>query len=114
VNVKEVRFDPALEAPAGVALDTVLTPELREEGIVRELTRAIAGLRADAKYAMGDEIVLVLVGDEKFSGLVQRHSLMLKKAVNAKSIELTKTDKVDAQLDTKIEESPVWIGVRKV
>ena len=125
VNVKEIAFaapstgraSPSTsgrDAEPDVFLDTVLTPQLKEEGVVRELTRAISGLRADANYKMGDEIVLALVGDEKFSDLIQRNSLQLKKAVNAKSIELEKTEKVDAQLDTKIDDVAVWIGVRKV
>ncbi len=114
VNVKEVAFDAKMEAPAGVALDTVLTPQLREEGVVRELLRAVQGLRADANYQMSDEIVLMLAGDEKFSDLVQRNSMQLKKAVNARTIELKKGEKVDAQLDTKVDEVAVWIGVRKI
>jgi isoleucyl-tRNA synthetase len=114
VNVKEVLFDAKLTVETGAVLDTVLTAELREEGIVRELTRAVSGLRADAGYQMGDEILLMIASDDAFSDLVQRQSLHIKKAVNAKLIELKKSDKVDAQLDTKVGEVPVWIGVRKV
>jgi len=114
VNVKEVAFNEQLAVEGGIALDTTITQQLREEGVVRELSRAVQGLRADAKYQMSDEIVLILAGNEQFSDLVQRHSIQLKKAVNAKTIELTKSEKADAQLETKVDEQPVWIGVRKI
>ncbi len=110
VNVKEVVIDTSKE----VELDTTLTPALKEEGIVRELVRMVQGLRADAGYQMGDSIVLIFAGTQDFSDMVQRNSVTLKKAVNAKSIELTKTDKVDVQLQAKFENADLWVGVRKV
>jgi isoleucyl-tRNA synthetase len=113
VNVKEVVFDAKMAAEAGMQLDTVITPQLREEGLVRELTRAIQGLRASANYNMSDEIILMLVGDEKFTALVQRYSGQLKKAVNAKTLELKKGEKVDVSAETKLEDWAIWIGVRR-
>jgi isoleucyl-tRNA synthetase len=43
INVKEIVFDPKI-APEFV-LDTTITPELREEGVVRELTRSLQDIR---------------------------------------------------------------------
>jgi isoleucyl-tRNA synthetase len=112
VNVKEVKFNSELSSD--LILDTVLTTELKEEGVIRELTRTIQGLRQDAKFQVVDEIVLMLAGTDTFSDLVQRHSLTLKRAVGAKQLELKKNDKVDASLEATIDGNPVWIGVRKI
>ncbi len=112
INVKEILFDSSLAVDN--ELNATITQQLKEEGTVRELVRAIQGLRAEAGYAMGDSIVLMLAGSQEFSDLIQRHSVNLKKSVNAKTIELKKGEKVDVQLDTKVEESPVWIGLRKI
>lgn len=114
VNVKEVLFDSKLAAPEGIALDTTITPQLREEGLIRELTRTIAGLRADAKYQMEDQILLAIECSEELGAIMQRHLVTLRKNVNAKTVEFKKTDKVDAQLDTNVDGAPVWIGVRKL
>ncbi len=114
VNVKKVLVDASKVNADGVGLDTTITAQLKEEGVVRELIRAIQGLRASAGYLMGDDIVLVVAGTQELSDLVQRHSVTIKKSVNAKLIELAKNEKVDAQIDTKIEDAQVWIGVRRL
>src|SRR6185436_5545463 len=114
VNVKEIKFDTGLASESGLALDLQITPQLKEEGVIRELTRTIQGLRQDAKFQMGDEIVLMLAGSDEFSDLVQRHSPTLKKLVSAKQLELKRSDKFDAQLETEVDGHKLWIGVRKL
>lgn len=114
VNVKEIKFNSKLSEGQDIELDTTLTVALKEEGVVRELTRTIQGLRQDAKFQMGDEITLMLSGSDAFSDLVQRHSLTLKKLVSAKHLELKKSDKFDASLEATIENEKVWVGVRKI
>lgn len=113
VNVKKVVFDSALKSEKGIALDLTITQELREEGIIREVARTVQGLRQDAKYAMADEITLFIDAPDEATNLIQRYAVSLKRAVNAKQIELKRTDKADATLETKIGEWPTWIGVKK-
>lgn len=43
INVKEIAFDPKIDQD--LVLDPTITPQLREEGIVRELTRALQDIR---------------------------------------------------------------------
>ncbi len=52
VNVKSVTWNTADELD--VSLDTVLTPELKEEGEARELIRSIQRLRKNAGLQMGE------------------------------------------------------------
>jgi isoleucyl-tRNA synthetase len=47
-----------------VALDPELTPELIEEGLVRDLVRGIQNLRKEKDLAVTDRIVLTLSGSE--------------------------------------------------
>jgi isoleucyl-tRNA synthetase len=56
VNVKEVVFDSTLVQ--GVELDLNITPELKEEGSVRELIRAIQELRKTEKLNPADIVSL--------------------------------------------------------
>jgi len=113
VNVKNVVFDKSMAGDGGVSIDTVLTEELRGEGIIRELSRVIQGLRADAAYRMSDEVSLYISSNDQFVDLVQRYTLQLKRAVGAKEIEFKKFDKIDVQAETKIADQAVWIGVRR-
>jgi isoleucyl-tRNA synthetase len=65
VNVKEVLEDPTLEGD--VWLDTALTPELREEGIVRGLVRRVQEWRKLEGITIADRpsYTLVVRGEEK-------------------------------------------------
>jgi isoleucyl-tRNA synthetase len=51
------------EAGYTVALDMALTPELEDEGLVRELTHRIQTLRRDAGFEIADRIVTYFDGD---------------------------------------------------
>ncbi len=53
VNVKRVLFETGFED--GVVLDTVLTPELKEEGLVRDIFRLVQDARKVAKLKPGEK-----------------------------------------------------------
>jgi len=79
VNVKEVVYVENLSTP--VELDTALTPELEEEGRLRELMRAIQDLRKEKGLQAHELIALTL--PENYKGLVQKYEAELKKGVKA-------------------------------
>lgn len=114
INVKTIKFDEKLTEEKGLKLDTVITPQLREEGIVREVIRTIQGLRAAAKYQMSDEVVLMFQAPDALSDLIQRNAIQIKRAVTARTIEVKKGDKYDADMTGKVDEWDVWFAVRKV
>ncbi len=64
VNVKSVQYDENLTEP--LVLDTEITPELQEEGDVRELIRTIQSLRKKANFSPKDRAVLTYSGDPAF------------------------------------------------
>jgi len=92
-----------------VALDLEITPELKEEGILRELTRTINGLRKDAKLTISDFISLEYnTEDEQIIRVFDKYAGELKKSVLAKEIskteeELEKVKINDAEIGLKIE-----------
>jgi isoleucyl-tRNA synthetase len=114
VNVQAIVFEKELTKENPAKLDTVITPQLREEGVMREFVRTVQGLRADAGFKMSDEIALSIVAAQECTDMFQRHSVTFKKTVGAKTLEFVKDDKAQAFLDTKVGEWPVWIGVRKM
>ncbi|MBQ1537135.1 MAG: isoleucine--tRNA ligase, partial [Ruminococcus sp.] len=56
-----------------VVLDTNLTPELEEEGFVRELISKIQTMRKDSGFEVMDHITVTLAGNEKLSALAERN-----------------------------------------
>jgi len=116
VNVKNVVFDKKLNPPAGgeVELDLNITPELKEEGIAREFTRAAQELRQKAGLMPKDAIIVMLELPEGLSGIIQRSEKFLKKEVGAKEIKYQRLEKFGAEVETKIGEEKVWMGIRKI
>ena len=85
VNVKEVVCDPKAEEEA--VLDTTLTPALREEGAVRELTRHIQHLRKQKGLQPEDRVRLLVHAGPEGRALVQRHREALHKAAGVAAVE---------------------------
>ncbi|MBI5732465.1 class I tRNA ligase family protein [Candidatus Jorgensenbacteria bacterium] len=112
VNVKEVVFDRGLVDE--IKLDTNVTHDLKEEGWLREFVRVVQDLRQDAKLEPKDTIVLMVeVGDE-LHHVFTKHEAVLKREVNARIVEYRSSNKFDAELKTKLENWPVWVGLRKL
>lgn len=82
INVKKIDFDENIKEE--ILLDTKITPELKEEGLLRELIRLIQGMRKDGALVTKDVIILKYSGEiavfEKFTDI-------LKKEINAQKIE---------------------------
>jgi len=84
INVKEVEFDPKIKSE--VELDTKITPELKEEGRLRELIRHIQEKRKEAGLQPSDKIAFVALTDSKGVALVKKFEKELKKEAGIKAI----------------------------
>lgn len=111
VNVKEIKFNEKLKTD--FELDTTITHELKEEGILRELIRTIQDLRQDAKMKPQDMIELYVDGAEEIKFIVSKNAELLKKEVRAKTVQTGKPPRFEAEIETRIDEMPVWIGIRQ-
>jgi isoleucyl-tRNA synthetase len=61
------------DAGYGVALDATVTPELRSEGLAREVISRVQRLRKEVGFAVSDRIVLALAGDGELNTAVTNH-----------------------------------------
>ncbi len=57
----------------GVALDPTITPELRAEGLAREVISKLQRLRKEAQLDVSDRIAVAIAGDEELEGAVATH-----------------------------------------
>jgi isoleucyl-tRNA synthetase len=86
VNVKEVTFDANLSTE--VELDLDITPELKEEGELRDLIRAIQDRRKDQGLTIQDRPTLkIFVEDKTKQIFIEKNKQQLIKAVLLKNIE---------------------------
>jgi isoleucyl-tRNA synthetase len=81
VNVKEIVVDDKLKE--GVVLSTEITPELKEEGMVREFVRSIQALRKE-KGLMPKDKIKVYYSDNK--EIIEKYKEQVKKQVIAEEI----------------------------
>lgn len=88
VNVHQVIYDDTLDG-AAVWLDTRISEELKEEGIMRELNRFIQSLRKDAKLHPNDKVIVAIETDEVGQYLVKKFSNEIKKSVKATDIKFS-------------------------
>ena len=112
VNVKRTVIDSRIKE--GVALDVVITPALREEGILRDVIRMAQELRQTAGLAPRDRIALMLDASDEVRAAVVKREAALRADVGAKSVSYARSDKFIAEQKTKLEGSDLWIGLRKV
>lgn len=66
-----------------VALDTTLTPELVEEGFVREIISKIQTMRKEADFNVMDHIVVYQNGSEKIAKIIQKNAESIQEDVLA-------------------------------
>ena len=99
-----------------VAVKTVLTPALEQEGMAREIIRNIQGLRKEADYQVDDRIktyyqILEDEGDKLKKAFDNNMGYILKETLTSE-LEETK-DETDAKKEVKIGKGRVWLGVKK-
>ena len=95
-----------------VVLDTNLTPELIEEGFVRELISKIQTMRKEAGFEVMDHILITSEGNEKIAGIFGAHGEEIKSEVLAEGITLGKA--AGYTKEWNINGENVTLGVEKV
>jgi isoleucyl-tRNA synthetase len=107
-------FSLAQEGPYGVALDVEITPELRREGIAREVVRGIQDLRKSAGLEVDDRIELWMEsGDRDATEALEAHRDFIAAEVLATSVRIGEAEGAAASDTTEIEGASVRIGLSK-
>ena len=94
-----------------VVLGTTLTPELLEEGFVRETISKIQTMRKEADFVVTDRIFVTYTGSEKAEAIYAKHAEELKNDVLALAFE--KGTPEGYTKDWTINGEKVSLGVRR-
>ncbi len=90
LNVKEVILSSAL--PGSVELDTCITEDLREEGIMRDIVRAIQEMRKAKNLKPNDEVILVVDTDATGKKIFEKFTEEISKVTGLKEIVYEQMD----------------------
>ena len=95
-----------------VAIETVLTDELLEEGFVREIISKLQMMRKEADFQVMDHIVVYVKGNEKIAGIVQKNLPIIENDTLADIVKLEEMDGYVKEWD--INGETVVLGVKRV
>ncbi len=99
------------EGGVTVVLDTNLTPELIEEGMVREIISKLQTMRKEADFEVTDRIHITYSGSDKVGEIFEKYGENIKTVVLADTVTEGTTD--GYQKEWKINGETVLLGVQK-
>ena len=101
----------ANNGPVTIALDVTVTPELKREGIAREIVNRVQNLRKQSGFEVSDRISLVFSPNELTDDAIREHSEYISRQVLANTLEIAPVD-ADAQGVSPLEIDDVNIYVK--
>ena len=126
INVKNIVFDSKIKNKQ--ELDTKITAELKEQGIVREVIRTIQGMRKSAEYKPHHKILIRYSGDEKLNKILEKNKEFILMELTAKDFlqgkrparNASRSDAggpkqvFDIEKKIKIDQQYLWLGIKKI
>ncbi len=113
ITVKQMEgYVTETDQDTAVVLDTNLTPELIEEGFVRELISKIQTMRKEAGFEVMDKINVYYQANEKIRGIFERFGGQIQKEVLAEAI--FQGDPKGYEKNWSINGEEVTLGVEKL
>ena len=108
VNVKKVVFGKSIK------LNTNITKELKQEGMIRDLVRSIQGLRKQARLKPGQPITLYYQTNSVLDKIIKDKIQEIKSETKSQEIELKpKTSQkylIEKEID--LDENKIWLGIK--
>lgn len=109
VNVKEVTIDKTLKEE--VWLDTTITPELKEEGLVREFVRNVQEMRKSLGLKPKDVVRCQISGARNLEEIFEKWKQTILRETNSSELKIGGKKVFKAERKFKIEGTELWVGL---
>ena len=96
------------------ALNTQLTPELEQEGLMRNVIRLVQNARKNAGLEVSDKIVLGLTTSGEVQAALETHRETVQNEVLAESLDFSTVEDALHSEQEEVEGTPVTISLEKV
>ena len=108
--VQKEGFESLSERGVTVVIDKTLTPELIEEGMVREIVSKVQTMRKDSGFEVTDHILLSFGGNDKVAAIVERNAATIAGETLSDSVSY---DAADDAKEWSLNGEKVRIAVKK-
>ena len=107
VNIKKISFGDNL------SLDLEVSPELREEGMAREIIHSIQEMRKKAGLRPEDEISVGYSGDPETEEFLEKSKKSILKEARIKEMSKEKGQAFDFEKTIKVENKELRLTIKK-
>lgn len=112
-SAKQEGFEAQSEKGVTVAIDTALTPELIEEGFVREITSKIQTMRKEADFEVMDHIVVAYSDNTVLLPIIEKNLEFIKEDTLADDMILSE-DSGEYQKEWSINGETLVLSVKRI
>ncbi|MDD3171245.1 MAG: isoleucine--tRNA ligase [Bacilli bacterium] len=110
--VQQEGFASLVNNHTAVVMDTTLTPELIEEGFVREIISKIQTTRKESDFNVTDHIAIYVTGNDKIEEIFRSNLQEIENDVLADDVVFDK--QIDASKEFNINGETVTIGLKQL
>ena len=116
LNVKEIKWQAGDSDILSAELDLEITPELKQEGLKRDLVRFINMLRKDFNLSLNDRAKAYIGSDsEEIKTLLNVMGEDIKKDTLCDELIITNNlPSLDNKKEVNLDNNKVWLGIEKV
>jgi len=113
LNVKEINIKKG-KGEINVFFDFKITPELKEEGVLREVIRVLQGMRKEGKLKKEDKIVIFYKKEESLAKIIEKNKNLIKKITIAKEIKTIKNPPYLVEEEVALEKEKSWLAIKRI
>ena len=113
LNVKKVILEKG-KGELKVELDTKITPELKKEGILREVIRTIQEMRKDGKLTKEDEIKIFFDFPKDLAEIVRENEKFIREETFAIEISERKETLYLVEREFKLDNQKCFLAIKKI
>jgi isoleucyl-tRNA synthetase len=108
INVRKIIFGDNLK------LDTKITQELKEEGIIREIIRNIQEIRKKSNFKPKDKIIVVYFTRSGLEKILEKNKKMIMTEGKIKEFKIGMTEKFRIKKEIEIDGNKLQLAIKKI